>query len=168
MRILPQSALKNLDECKPGELIRLRMWQHDAVALVATSNDTRMLLLLNGEGKHSTPCCLTPNFTGSVLSYGHAYEYTVDHQALVELKMHRLHEEPSALLLTNQSWLVRARHIGGGPYYDSAHYDVEKFSVSFDSHARDAVTFTKWQIILQTPSDHGQKVYVFSRERPDS
>lgn len=112
MNVFPHGSIKQLVDCKPGELIIPKGYGDDRIAVVAYAEDNedyRFLIFLNGIQEILTPCYLhitrPPAF---VFSYGMDYEILYDFTTL-DFDEGKHWQASGCLQCVGKDWLMIVR-----------------------------------------------------------
>jgi hypothetical protein len=146
MHITPKLEHKLLNECAPGELVRLS-WGDEPLAFVAKHDDKFFEILLEGDQGEKTPCFYTSDTDDHpVLSYGGDFEFEISQTGPREIHTSRLYERNGAILI-GQSIFMRVAPARGLFHYSPIYVDLKSGMITGIPRT-DFSTFIHWEISI--------------------
>lgn len=154
MEIFPQITRKQLGDCKPGELVRLRWGDVQPYALLATNEEYQFLAFLSDIGDREPPViALLERPDLWAVSYGTSFRIDVDQgDDNVDLAGNRLWDKSGALMVQNDHYVMRLRALPQSRLAGSHYLRLDTGTLGPDPAGSVAI-FGKWSLMLPMGGD---------------
>lgn len=164
MNLYPKMKCKPIEQCEPGELIRLRLATDSDWAFMATNLENNKILVIlpippNKWPHHS----LLPNYTKYVLSYGKDWNILVDQDSTnVNLEADQSYGCNDMLILDGARHLLVMHHPDNFPRM-FLYLDLTSCKIVDPPKGR-FTTFSKWSVEVSVGGDRFQTLVSFLTE----
>ena len=164
MNSYPKMKCKPIEQCEPGELIRLRLATGSNWAFMATNPEDNKILVILPILPNERPCyLLLPNYTKYVLSYGKDWNILIDQDgANVNLETDTSYGYKDMLILDGARHLL-VMHPPDNFARMSLYLDLTSWKI-VDPPKGGFTTFSKWSLEVSVGGDRFRTLVSFSLE----